>query len=187
MADDVATLSDLSDQSSDENSPGSPTKSSGNNGLEQGARTILNTRGYRSGSQSADRDPKDKQTDDAPRRPTRSSARLQANQTQKDDVVKSVAPYATAKTATDQANVLQEPSVAADALKEIPQSQERLAQLLHAASGQGSADILALDPSDRLLGYSEFESWVDGSLDMYKVCKLIINLCAETSFHNLQA
>lgn len=167
----MAPLSDLSEQSSDENTPDSPNKSSGaGKGLDQGSRSLLTARGYKDkdGIQGSDKDPKDNKNDDGPRRSTRSSARLQASQTQKEDVVKSIAPFA-AKTSADRSNVLQDPSTAADALKEIPQPQERQAQLLNAASHQGSTDILALDPSERLTGYSELESWVDGSLDMYKV------------------
>jgi transcription initiation factor TFIID subunit 5 len=168
MSDELAPLSDLSEQSSDEISADSPSKTSGDKGLDQGTRILLNTRGYKDGAQTSDKDQKDNRTDDGPRRATRSSARLQASQTQKEDVVKSVAPYF-AKSQTDRTNVLQEPSTVADALKEIPQPQERLAQLLNAASHHGSKDILALDPTDRLTGYSELEAWVDGSLDMYKV------------------
>ena len=168
MADDQTPLSDLSEQSSDENSTNPPSKSPSDKGLDNGARSLLNNRGYRDTSQSVDKDPRDAKNDDVPRRSTRSSTRLQATQAQKEDIVKAISPYA-ARSSSDRTNILQEPSAAEEALKEIPQPQERLAQLLNAASKQGSADILALDPSDRITAYTELESWVEGSLDMYKV------------------
>lgn len=36
--------------------------------------------------------------------------------------------------------------------------------------GTGVDDILSLDPTDRHEGFRELESWVEGSLDMYRVC-----------------
>jgi transcription initiation factor TFIID subunit 5 len=38
------------------------------------------------------------------------------------------------------------------------------------ATAVGAEEILASDPSDKQLGFRELESWVDGSLDMYRVC-----------------
>jgi transcription initiation factor TFIID subunit 5 len=168
MTDDIAQLSELSDQSSDENA-GESSNKSGDKGLDQGAQNLLNTRGYKDGAQSTDMDPKDGKNDDGLRRSTRTSARLQATQTQKEEVVKSVAPYAP-KTPTDRSNGLQNPEATNLALRAIPQSHEKVSQLMETVKQQGSTDILALDPSDRLTGYSELEAWVDGSVDMYKVC-----------------
>jgi hypothetical protein len=37
----------------------------------------------------------------------------------------------------------------------------------------GADEILAADPGDKQRGFRELESWVDGSLDMYRVCETI--------------
>ena len=43
-------------------------------------------------------------------------------------------------------------------------------QNLIASIGPGGAEeILSLDPTDKQEGFRELESWVDGSLDMYRV------------------
>lgn len=42
---------------------------------------------------------------------------------------------------------------------------------LLASIGPGGADeILSLDPTDKHEGFRDLEAWVDGSLDMYRVC-----------------
>lgn len=176
MAEAGSPISDLSDESIEGEVPESPSKSAADKAtLDQSARNLLNSRGYpankeRSGTPSSiDKEAKDSKSEEGTRRATRSSARLQANQIQKDEVVKSVAPYV-AKSTTEPANALQETQVTAQALQAIPSTKEKLATLLTSVgAGNGSTDILALDPSDRLGGYSDLEAWVDGSLDMYKV------------------
>jgi transcription initiation factor TFIID subunit 5 len=37
----------------------------------------------------------------------------------------------------------------------------------------GAEDILSLDPTDKQGGFRELEAWVEGSLDMYQVCKVV--------------
>ena len=34
----------------------------------------------------------------------------------------------------------------------------------------GAEDVIAVEPTDREEGFKELEAWVDGSLDMYRVC-----------------
>ena len=44
---------------------------------------------------------------------------------------------------------------------------------LLASIGPGGADeILSLDPTDKHEGFRDLETWVDGSLDMYRVSRL---------------
>jgi transcription initiation factor TFIID subunit 5 len=38
------------------------------------------------------------------------------------------------------------------------------------AGGLGADEILSLDPADKHEGFRDLEAWVDGSLDMYRVC-----------------
>lgn len=48
-------------------------------------------------------------------------------------------------------------------------------QGLVASVGGGAEEILASDPADKQRGFRELESWVDGSLDMYRVCACDLN------------
>lgn len=41
--------------------------------------------------------------------------------------------------------------------------------LISSLGGTGAEDILSVDPTDKHEGFTELESWVEGSLDMYKV------------------
>lgn len=50
--------------------------------------------------------------------------------------------------------------------------------LLASIGSVGAEDILSTDPLDRQAGYRELESWVDGSLDMYRVCVCVPLLTA---------
>lgn len=58
-----------------------------------------------------------------------------------------------------------------NALKDITylSNTSSLQSLLSSIGPGGTEEILTLDPTDKQEGYRELESWVDGSLDMYKV------------------
>lgn len=48
----------------------------------------------------------------------------------------------------------------------------------------GAEELLALDPTDKEIGFAELEAWVDGSLDMYRV-RLVLApeyVCSYMSF-----
>jgi transcription initiation factor TFIID subunit 5 len=40
----------------------------------------------------------------------------------------------------------------------------------------GAEEILCLDPTDKQGGFRELEAWVDGSLDMYRVCPICLRV-----------
>ncbi len=45
--------------------------------------------------------------------------------------------------------------------------------LLTTIEASGSADVIEIltsDPNDKLIGYKQLEDWIDGGLDMYRVC-----------------
>jgi transcription initiation factor TFIID subunit 5 len=42
--------------------------------------------------------------------------------------------------------------------------------LIASLGAVGAEDILSLDPTDKEEGFRELEAWVEGSLDMYRVC-----------------
>jgi transcription initiation factor TFIID subunit 5 len=60
-----------------------------------------------------------------------------------------------------------------DALPELG-SPPSVQALLASIGPVGAEDILSTDPLDRQQGYRELESWVDGSLDMYRVCLSVV-------------
>lgn len=66
----------------------------------------------------------------------------------------------------DNVNVLQELTT----MGNPPNIQNLIASL----GGVGAEDILSVDPTDKQEGFKELEAWVEGSLDMYKVCDLIL-------------
>jgi hypothetical protein len=46
----------------------------------------------------------------------------------------------------------------------------------------GAEDILSLDPTDKQEGFRELEAWVDGSLDMYRVRHVEINVVVSNNY-----
>lgn len=62
----------------------------------------------------------------------------------------------------DGTNVMQELSTMGN-----PQN---IQNLIASIGPLGAEEILSLDPTDKHEGFRELESWVDGSLDMYRVC-----------------
>lgn len=58
-----------------------------------------------------------------------------------------------------------------NALKDIASlsNKSNLQSLVSSIGPGGAEEILTLDPTDKQEGFRELESWVDGSLDMYKV------------------
>lgn len=58
-----------------------------------------------------------------------------------------------------------------NALKDITSlsNTSNLQSLISSIGPGGTEEILTLDPTDKQDGFRELESWVDGSLDMYKV------------------
>ena len=47
---------------------------------------------------------------------------------------------------------------------------QNIQNLISSIGSVGAEEILSLDPTDKHEGFRELESWVDGSLDMYRVC-----------------
>ena len=46
---------------------------------------------------------------------------------------------------------------------------QNIQNLISSIGPVGAEEILSLDPTDKHQGFRELESWVDGSLDMYRV------------------
>jgi len=45
-----------------------------------------------------------------------------------------------------------------------------LSKLLASVDAKAAEEVLSLDPADKAEGFRDLETWVDGSLDMYRVC-----------------
>lgn len=86
------------------------------------------------------------------------------------DFIKSLAVYAQ-KASKPGENVLKE---SANVLQEITAMDNpiNIQNLIESIGAVGAEEILSQDPNDRHEGFKELESWVDGSLDMYRVCYL---------------
>lgn len=52
-----------------------------------------------------------------------------------------------------------------------PTEAPTLRGLVTSVGSVGVEELLASDPSDKHQGFRELEAWVDGSLDMYRVCR----------------
>jgi hypothetical protein len=62
----------------------------------------------------------------------------------------------------DSSNVLQELTAMGNPVN--------IQNLIASIGSVGAEELLSLDPTDKQEGFRELEAWVDGSLDMYRVC-----------------
>ena len=85
-----------------------------------------------------------------------------------DDFVKKLAVYAQ-NPARPGENVLKSSSTVLSELGGMG-NPANIQNLVSSLGPVGAEEILSLDPTDKQEGYREPESWVDGSLDMYRVC-----------------
>lgn len=73
----------------------------------------------------------------------------------------------------DSANVLQELTSMGSSVN--------IQSLIASIGTVGAEELLSLDPTDKQEGFRELEAWVDGSLDMYRVC-IILNVDNDNLF-----
>ncbi len=111
-------------------------------------------------------DDKGKQPDIAP-----------ANSISQEELVKQLAIFAERPTNPDE-NALKDSSNALHELSTIGNPQN-IQNLISSIGPVGAEEILSLDPTDKHQGFRELESWVGGSLDMYRVRRdLIVDFVA---------
>ena len=84
-----------------------------------------------------------------------------------DELVQSLAVFAS-KIKTGE-NSLKDSSAVLQELGNIG-SPANLQNLISSIGAVGAEEILSQDPTDQHEGFRELEAWVDGSLDMYRVC-----------------
>jgi transcription initiation factor TFIID subunit 5 len=68
-------------------------------------------------------------------------------------------------------NVLKEPGIVLQTLSNMS-NPTNIQNLISTIGAVGAEEMLSLDPTDRHEGFRELESWVEGSLDMYRVRRL---------------
>lgn len=90
----------------------------------------------------------------------------------KEDLVASVTAFAPA-TARPGENALKDSSTVTQELKAIGNTPS-IQNIIANVSGVGAEELLSLDPTDKQGGFRELEAWVEGSLDMYRVCIVCI-------------
>lgn len=87
-----------------------------------------------------------------------------------EDLIKALAVFAQKPTRPgenifkDSSNVLQELTAMGNPVN--------IQSLIASIGAVGAEELLTLDPTDKHEGFRELEAWVDGSLDMYRVCPL---------------
>ena len=106
-------------------------------------------------------------------RTTRSRNKSQVNPM---DLVKKIAPHV-ASSSSETGNAMsdgeQNLNLLESAVASMPGT-PGLAKLLASLGATGAEEALSLDPVDKAEGFRDLETWVDGSLDMYKVCSTLI-------------
>ena len=128
----------------------------------------LRSRGFRSAEQTflaalEGTVPDDKDKD----KPTAAST---SNTVTSDDLVKNIAVYSS-KTGKQGENALSDSAAVVSELASMG-NPANIQNLIASISSLGAEDVLRLDPTDKQEGFKELESWVEGSLDMYRVSDL---------------
>jgi len=85
-----------------------------------------------------------------------------------EDLIKALAVFAQKPTRPGE-NILKESS---NVLQELTAmgNPVNIQSLIASIGAVGAEELLTLDPTDKHEGFRELEAWVDGSLDMYRVC-----------------
>lgn len=91
----------------------------------------------------------------------------QRETTSTDELVQSLAVFASKLKSGE--NALKDSSAVLQELGNIS-SPTNLQNLISSIGAVGAEEILSQDPTDQHEGFRELEAWVDGSLDMYRVC-----------------
>jgi len=90
----------------------------------------------------------------------------QRETTSTDEIVQSLAVFASKLKSGE--NALKDSSAVLQELGNIGPT--NLQNLISSIGAVGAEEILSQDPTDQHEGFRELEAWVDGSLDMYRVC-----------------
>lgn len=85
-----------------------------------------------------------------------------------EDLIKKLAVYVQ-KPSRPGENVLKDSSSVLTGLSAMG-NPSNIHSLIASIGAVGAEEVLSLDPTDKQEGFRELESWVDGSLDMYRVC-----------------
>ena len=69
-------------------------------------------------------------------------------------------------------NALSDPKISMQSLNSGGLTTPSVTSLIETINPGGADEILSLDPTDKHEGFRDLETWVEGSLDMYRVCLL---------------
>jgi transcription initiation factor TFIID subunit 5 len=86
-----------------------------------------------------------------------------------EELIKSLAVFAQSKPSRPTDNALKDSSSVLHELSAMGNT-PNIQSLIASLGAVGAEEILSLDPTDKQEGFKELEAWVDGSLDMYRVC-----------------
>jgi len=90
-----------------------------------------------------------------------------------EDFVKALAVFAQ-KPSKPGENVLKDSATVLQSLTGM-NNPVNIQNLINSIGLVGAEELLSLDPTDKEEGFQELENWVDGSLDMYRVCSLLFD------------
>jgi transcription initiation factor TFIID subunit 5 len=88
-----------------------------------------------------------------------------------EDLVKILAVFAQ-KPDRSGVNALRDSAAVLEELSKLGNTPS-IQNLLQSIGPVGAEDLLSSDPLDKQEGFRELEAWVDGSLDMYRVCDYV--------------
>lgn len=86
----------------------------------------------------------------------------------KDEFIRSLAVFAQKVTRPGE-NLLKDSGTVLQQLSSMG-NPTAIQKLIASIGAIGSEEVISADPTDREEGFRELEAWVDGSLDMYRVC-----------------
>ena len=146
------------------NAPAAEPSTSNVSDLDRRALEYLRSRGYKVADnvfEGRERSPTP--SDDKGKQPET----IPANTISSEELVKQLAIFAK-KSPDAQDNALKDPISVMQELSTMGNPQN-IQNLISSIGPVGAEEMLLLDPTDKHEGFRELESWVDGSLDMYRV------------------
>lgn len=154
------------------NPPPAEGSSSNVTDLDRMVLEYLRSRGHKDPEKVLEEIEKVSSPDDKGKQPETSSLHAISQE----ELVKQLAIFVQ-KPANPDENALKDSSSVLQELSTMGNPQN-IQNLISSIGSVGAEEILSLDPTDKHEGFRELEAWVDGSLDMYRVCQCLVkHLC----------
>ena len=153
------------------NAPAAEASTSTVSDLDRRALEYLRSRGYKVAENVfEDRERSTTPSEDKGKQPETAPA----NTISSEELVKQLAIFSN-KSPDAQDNALKDGSIVTQELSTMGNPQN-IQNLISSIGPVGAEEMLLLDPTDKHEGFRELESWVDGSLDMYRVRSYVYTL-----------